>query len=222
MSDGSVLLVEIKRGTLSRVTPDGTITVVAECGGGPNGAAIGPDGALLRLQQRRLRMARHGRAPRAGEPAGRLHRRPHPAGRPGDRQGDRPLRRLRGPRAPRSERPGLRHARRLLVHRPREDPRARPRPHGRLLRARRRLEHQGGDLPARGAERHRPLARRHEALRRRDVHGTRVDVGRRRAGRGRHPSSGSAAAHCSAGCPASSSSTRWRSTARATSASRRS
>ena len=45
MADGSVVLVEIKRGTLSRVTPDGRITVVAECGGGPNGAAIGPDGA---------------------------------------------------------------------------------------------------------------------------------------------------------------------------------
>jgi len=45
MPDGSVLLVEIKRGTLSRVTPDGRIGVVAECGGGPNGAAIGPDGA---------------------------------------------------------------------------------------------------------------------------------------------------------------------------------
>src|SRR5580765_7072570 len=45
MPDGSVLLVEIRRGTLSRVTPDGRITVVADCGGGPNGAAIGPDGA---------------------------------------------------------------------------------------------------------------------------------------------------------------------------------
>ena len=45
MPDGSVLLVEIRRGTLSRVSPDGRITVVAECGGGPNGAAIGPDGA---------------------------------------------------------------------------------------------------------------------------------------------------------------------------------
>jgi gluconolactonase len=45
MPDGSVLVVEIKRGTLSRVTPDGTITVVGRCGGGPNGAAIGPDGA---------------------------------------------------------------------------------------------------------------------------------------------------------------------------------
>lgn len=45
MPDGSILLVEIRRGTLSRVTPDGKITVVADCGGGPNGAAIGPDGA---------------------------------------------------------------------------------------------------------------------------------------------------------------------------------
>ena len=44
MPDGSVLLVEIARGTLSRVTPDGRVEVVAETGGGPNGAAIGPDG----------------------------------------------------------------------------------------------------------------------------------------------------------------------------------
>ncbi|MBC8056396.1 MAG: SMP-30/gluconolactonase/LRE family protein [Rhizobiales bacterium] len=46
MSDGSVLLVEIARGTLSRVLPDGQVTVVAALGGGPNGAAIGPDGAV--------------------------------------------------------------------------------------------------------------------------------------------------------------------------------
>jgi len=46
MPDGSIVLVEIKRGTLSRVTPDGKIHVVAECGGGPNGAAIGPDGCV--------------------------------------------------------------------------------------------------------------------------------------------------------------------------------
>ena len=44
MADGSVLLVEIARGTLSRVTRDGEVVVVAELGGGPNGAAIGPDG----------------------------------------------------------------------------------------------------------------------------------------------------------------------------------
>jgi gluconolactonase len=45
MPDGSVLVVEIHRGTLSRVTPSGTVEVVADLGGGPNGAAIGPDGA---------------------------------------------------------------------------------------------------------------------------------------------------------------------------------
>jgi gluconolactonase len=46
MQDGSVLVVEIKRGTLTRVAPDGTCKVVAETGGGPNGAAIGPDGRV--------------------------------------------------------------------------------------------------------------------------------------------------------------------------------
>lgn len=44
MPDGTVLVVEIARGTLSRVHPDGTVEVVADTGGGPNGAAIGPDG----------------------------------------------------------------------------------------------------------------------------------------------------------------------------------
>ncbi len=44
-ADGSVLVVEIARQTLSRVRPNGAIEVVAELGGGPNGAAIGPDGA---------------------------------------------------------------------------------------------------------------------------------------------------------------------------------
>ena len=44
MPDGSVLLVEIARGTLTRVYPDGRREIVADTGGGPNGAAIGPDG----------------------------------------------------------------------------------------------------------------------------------------------------------------------------------
>ncbi|HLJ63271.1 MAG TPA: SMP-30/gluconolactonase/LRE family protein [Stellaceae bacterium] len=44
MEDGSVLLVEIERGTLTRVAADGRAEVVATPGGGPNGAAIGPDG----------------------------------------------------------------------------------------------------------------------------------------------------------------------------------
>jgi gluconolactonase len=46
MSDGSVVLVEIGRGTVTRVAADGTSEIVAEPGGGPNGAALGPDGKL--------------------------------------------------------------------------------------------------------------------------------------------------------------------------------
>src|SRR4029077_14851716 len=46
MPDGSVILVEIERRTLSRVTPDGKIHVVATLGGGPNGAAMGPNGKI--------------------------------------------------------------------------------------------------------------------------------------------------------------------------------
>jgi gluconolactonase len=42
MPDGSVILVEIERRTLSRVTADGKVRVIATLGGGPNGAALGP------------------------------------------------------------------------------------------------------------------------------------------------------------------------------------
>ena len=45
MPDGSVILVEIQRGTLSRVW-NGKVEVIANLGGGPNGAALGPDGAV--------------------------------------------------------------------------------------------------------------------------------------------------------------------------------
>ena len=46
MPDGSVVLVEIERQTLSRVTPDGKVHVIATLGGGPNGAALGPGGKI--------------------------------------------------------------------------------------------------------------------------------------------------------------------------------
>ena len=45
MPDGSVILVEIARGTLSRVW-NGKVEVVCDLGGGPNGAALGPDGRV--------------------------------------------------------------------------------------------------------------------------------------------------------------------------------
>lgn len=46
MPDGSVILVEMLGTRLTRVAPDGTKQTIADIAGGPNGAAIGPDGAL--------------------------------------------------------------------------------------------------------------------------------------------------------------------------------
>lgn len=46
MPDGSVILVEIRRQTLTRVGADGRTEILAELGGGPNGAALGPDGKV--------------------------------------------------------------------------------------------------------------------------------------------------------------------------------
>jgi gluconolactonase len=43
-ADGTVLVIEIEGTRLIRVHPDGRQDVVATLGGGPNGAAIGPDG----------------------------------------------------------------------------------------------------------------------------------------------------------------------------------
>jgi gluconolactonase len=46
MSDGTLLVCEIAAGRISRIGQDGSVTTVAEPGGGPNGAAFGPDGKL--------------------------------------------------------------------------------------------------------------------------------------------------------------------------------
>src|SRR5258706_7897759 len=46
MPDGSVIVVEIKAGKLTRVAADGTKSTVADVGGGPNGLAVGADGAM--------------------------------------------------------------------------------------------------------------------------------------------------------------------------------
>jgi gluconolactonase len=47
MADGSIVLVEIARQTVSRVSPKGEVSVVAQVPGGPNGLALGPDGQML-------------------------------------------------------------------------------------------------------------------------------------------------------------------------------
>jgi gluconolactonase len=44
LGDGSLLVVEIRRQTLTRVWLNGAKQIVANLGGGPNGAAMGPDG----------------------------------------------------------------------------------------------------------------------------------------------------------------------------------
>lgn len=46
LDDGSLLVTEIATGTLVRVSDAGTVDRIADLGGGPNGAAIGPDGAV--------------------------------------------------------------------------------------------------------------------------------------------------------------------------------
>jgi gluconolactonase len=46
MPDGSVVVVEMFGPRLTRIAPDGTTSVIAEIPGGPNGAAVGPDGAF--------------------------------------------------------------------------------------------------------------------------------------------------------------------------------
>jgi gluconolactonase len=46
MADGSVILGEIAGGRVTRVMPDGSKSEIGKAGGGPNGLALGPDGAL--------------------------------------------------------------------------------------------------------------------------------------------------------------------------------
>jgi gluconolactonase len=47
MDDGSVIVVEMFGPRLTRVLPDGRHETIAEIPGGPNGAAIGPDGSVF-------------------------------------------------------------------------------------------------------------------------------------------------------------------------------
>ena len=44
--DGNLYVVELAGKRVSRIRPDGSVSTLCETGGVPNGAAIGPDGAL--------------------------------------------------------------------------------------------------------------------------------------------------------------------------------
>ena len=46
MGDGSVILGEVKAGVITRMDPSGGAERIIRTGGGPNGLAVGPDGAL--------------------------------------------------------------------------------------------------------------------------------------------------------------------------------
>ncbi len=70
LADGSVLVVEIEQARLSRIFPDGTRVTVAETGGGPNGAAVGPDGAIYVCNNGGFEWLRHdGLLRPGGQPA---------------------------------------------------------------------------------------------------------------------------------------------------------
>ena len=99
---------------------------------------------VLRLQQWRLRLAAGGEPvpPRHG--GIRLRQRPDRARRSANRCGPCAVRPLRRQQAERAERHRVRHAWRVLFHRPGQDPRARPRSRRDLLRAGGRLEDRRG------------------------------------------------------------------------------
>ena len=181
MPDGSVILTEIRNGRCSRITPDGKVSLFSATGGGPNGLAVGPDGALYLLQQRRQPL-RRGRVDGPGA-ASRLQVRFHPAARSCDRHGQNALHRLRRPQAEGPERPGVRQGGRHVFHRPGQTLRPPSRSWRRLLCPAGRIKDRLPRLPHAEPERLRPLTRRQGALcggyRRRAAVGVRC----RRAGR---------------------------------------
>ena len=136
MPDGSVILVEIeRRHALARRRPTARSHVVATLGGGPNGAAMGPGREDLHRPTTAASVASSGRAGCSRDPGRRLRGREHPGGRSETARSN-ALRRLRRAPAARAQRPRVRPGGRLLVHRPRQDARARRRPRRGLLRAR--------------------------------------------------------------------------------------
>jgi gluconolactonase len=80
VGDGSLLVVEIRRRSLTRVWPSGKKDIVANLGGGPNGCAIGPDGYAYVCNNGGFAFRQHaGRQVGERGHAGRLRDGPHRA-----------------------------------------------------------------------------------------------------------------------------------------------
>ena len=226
MPDGSVVLVEMFGPRLTRVRPDGSTRRVAEIPGGPNGAAVGPDGAIYvcnnggcftPVELRGLLL------PGPFDPrryiGGRIQRVDAARGEVTDLYTECDGRPLRAPERPRDGRP-----RRVLVHRPRH-PRHRTAPGPATSPASttpaataRRSARSSTRSRRRTASACRPTA---TTLYWAETHTGRV-FRRRIVGPGElAPAVRSTRRSCCAGCRGSSSSTRWPSTARAGSAWRR-
>ncbi|TZG29414.1 SMP-30/gluconolactonase/LRE family protein [Sphingomonas montanisoli] len=66
MPDGSIVVVELRAGTVRRIWGEGKFEVIATPGGGPNGAQLGPDGALYIANNGGIDWARGLSAPDTG------------------------------------------------------------------------------------------------------------------------------------------------------------
>ena len=224
MPDGTVLCVELKGRTVDRVHLDGRVETVATPGGSPNGLAIGPDGAAYVCNSGGWGFAEvmGMTVPDVRQPedysGGRIERVDLATGEVTVLYTECDGNELVGPNDLVFDAAGgmwfTDHGKqRGRVH---DDRR-------RLLRRRRRLLDPRGDLPARLAERHRPLTRGRPPLRGRDPHRPRVLVADRVPGRARpRPDRSATAARCSRDCPGCSCWTRSGSTVVDTSSSARS
>ena len=181
MPDGSVVLVEIRGQRLTRVWPDGRKEVVAQIPGGPNGAALGPDGKMYVCNNGGFSWIPTRSTIMPGpQPedisAARSSASILQSGKVEtvvDKCGEHPL---QG-----AERSGVRQAWRAVVLRSRQAPRPR---HGcrRVLlhQARHEGDRRGGARRA-ARQRHRPVAGREHRLRRGDADGAAVGLSKSRS-----------------------------------------
>ena len=124
MNDGSVVLVSRSRaGTSPGCRPTARSPASPTTGGGPNGAAVGPDGKVYVCNNGGFEWHEVDGMTVPGAAAGRLHRRPHPARRPRHRRRSRTSTPSATASAARPERHRVRRPGRLLLHRPRQVPR---------------------------------------------------------------------------------------------------